>query len=112
MKIKLLLDEDVHLALADSLHRRGYDVVHIQEMKRKGKSDAEQLAMAVFQKRCLFSFNVKNFVILHNQYVNEKREHWGIFASKQIPVGEALRKLLYKLGNTSHEAMKNQLKFL
>ena len=59
MKIKLLIDEDVHLMLADAIRKRGYDVVHVQEIDRKGLSDADQLRLAVSHKRCLFSFNVK-----------------------------------------------------
>ena len=34
MKIKLLLDEDVHSGLALALRKRGYDVVHAQELDR------------------------------------------------------------------------------
>jgi len=112
MKIKLLIDEDVHLMLADALRKRGYDVVHVQEIDRKGLSDADQLRLAVSHKRCLFSFNVKDFVILHNQYVIENREHWGIFVSKQLPVAESLHKILYKLGTFSQETVKNRLEFL
>ncbi|MBI2559710.1 MAG: DUF5615 family PIN-like protein, partial [Planctomycetes bacterium] len=43
MKIKLFLDEDVPLAVALALRKRGYDVVHVQELGRKGKPDSEQL---------------------------------------------------------------------
>ena len=42
MKIKLLWDEDVHLSVAIASRKRGYDVVHVQEVERKGKTDAEQ----------------------------------------------------------------------
>jgi len=38
MKIKLLLDEDVHTALAAALRKRGFDAVHVSELNRKGKS--------------------------------------------------------------------------
>jgi hypothetical protein len=30
--IKLLLDEDVHLALAGALRKRGYDALHVREV--------------------------------------------------------------------------------
>ena len=43
MKIKLLLDEDVQVAVAHALRQRGYDVYHAQELSRKGNSDDEQL---------------------------------------------------------------------
>ena len=40
-KIKLLLDEDVHSALSSIIQKRGFDVVHVQEEKGKGRSDLE-----------------------------------------------------------------------
>jgi len=64
MKIKLFLDEDVHTALAAALRKRGFDAVHVSELSRKGKSDDEQLRYAAEQERCLFSFNVRDFVML------------------------------------------------
>ena len=41
--IKLLVDEDVHLALADALRRRGHDAVHVREVDRLGLDDESQL---------------------------------------------------------------------
>jgi len=60
----------ISLALAVALRKRGYDVVHVQELDRKGRTDPEQLEYAVENGRCLMSFNVKDFVILHNEYGN------------------------------------------
>ena len=112
MNVKLLLDEDVHASLAETLRKRGYDAVHSQELERKGLSDAEQLEYAALQERCFVSFNVKDFVLLHNVYVAEEKEHWGILVSKQRPVGEVLRRLLALLQPFSGEEMKNRLEFL
>ena len=42
MKIELFLDEDVHLAVALTLRRRGYDVVHVQELNLRGKTDSNR----------------------------------------------------------------------
>ena len=72
MKVKLFLDEDVHVALAIALRKRGYDVIQAQELQGKGKSDDEQLSYAIKGKRCLFSFNVKDFVLLHNKYAQNR----------------------------------------
>jgi len=66
MKIGLFLDEDLHSGLAHALRKRGYDAIHTQELDRKGLSDSNQLLFAIQQERCLFTFNVKDFVILHN----------------------------------------------
>lgn len=41
MKIRLFLDEDVHAGLAPALRRRGYDVVHAQELELKGRTDQD-----------------------------------------------------------------------
>ena len=112
MKIKLLLDEDVHLAVALALRKRGYDVVHVQEFNRKCKSDSEQLRYAVKNERCLYSFNVKDFVLLHNKYIQNDQAHFGIIVSKQLSVGETIRKLLRVLQLFSHESIKNQIEFL
>jgi len=112
MKIKLLLDEDVHLPVALALRKRGYDVVHVQELGRKGKSDSEQLSYAAQNQRCLVSFNVKDFVLLHNKYLQNKQGHSGIMVSKQLPVGETIHKLLRVLQLFSHKSIKGQIEFL
>jgi predicted nuclease of predicted toxin-antitoxin system len=93
VKIRQLLDEDVHLSVASALRKRGFNVLHLQEVARKGKTDAEQLQYAVEQKRCLFSFNVKDFVIQHNECIRSGKEHFGIIVSKQLPPGESIRKI-------------------
>ena len=112
MKIELFLDEDIHSGLAHALRKRGYDAIHAQELDRKGRSDSDQILFAIQQERCLFTFNVKDFVILHNQYANSQQEHWGIIVSKQLPFRETMSRLLHLLQRTAKETMKNYLEFL
>ncbi|MBM4293447.1 MAG: hypothetical protein FJ126_00885 [Deltaproteobacteria bacterium] len=112
MKIRLFLDEDVHAALAHALRRRGYDVIHAQELELKGRSDQEQLALAVSQERCLFSFNVRDFVLLHNRWVRTQRDHWGIVVAKQVSFRETMQRLLRFLQHSDKEDMRNSLEFL
>jgi len=112
MKIELFLDEDVHSELALALRKRGYDAIHAQELERKGRSDSDQLEFAIQQERCLFTFNVKDFVILHNQHVKSQKEHWGIIVPKQFPFRDTMSKLLRLLRHTAKETMKNHLEFL
>ncbi len=111
-KVKLLLDEDVHLDLASALRKRGYEAVHIQELSRKGRSDREQIEYAVDQESCIFTFNVKDFVLLHNDYAIAEKEHFGVIVSPQLAIGEALRRLLALLQRSSCESMRNMLEFL
>ena len=68
MKLRLFLDEDVHAALAAALRTQ--------------------------ENRCLVTFNVGDFVRLHNRWMDEGREHAGVIVSKQLPVCEMLRRLL------------------
>ena len=112
MKLKLFLDEDIHAGLAHALRQRGFDVVHAQDLERKGRSDNEQLAFAVREKRCLVSFNVRDFVLLHNLYAEQNKTHWGIVVSRQLPIGETLKRLLKKVGLATQEDFKNRIDFL
>jgi len=102
-KVKLLLDEDVQLDLALALRKRGYEAIHVQELGRKGRSDREQIEYAVEQSVCMFTFN---------DYVISEKEHFGIIVSPQLPIGEALRRLLALLQRSSYESIKNVLEFL
>jgi len=112
MKLRLLLDEDVHLPLATALRKRGYDVVHVGELARLGRSDADQLVFADREARCLVTFNVGDFVQLHNRWLEAGDEHAGIIVSKQLPIGESLRLLLVLLQNEDAASMRRQLRFL
>lgn len=107
-----MLDEDVQLALAGALRKRGYDVLHIQELERKSLSDREQLRYAAKEKRCFFTYNVKDFVLLHNEYLKNNEAHYGIWVSKQAPIGISLKKILGLLLIQSKEDNRNKLQFL
>lgn len=55
--ISLLLDEDVRPLIAEILRERGYDVIHVFEFDRGGRSDSEQLGFAVTEKRAILTHN-------------------------------------------------------
>ena len=106
------MDEDVHAVLSSILQKRGFNVTHAQELARKGISDSEQLEYAFNQKRCLFTFNAKDYVQLHNKYVEDNLEHYGIIVSKQLPIGETLKRILTIIHKYSQGSIKNRLLFL
>lgn len=64
----LLIDEDVRVLLAEILRQRGYDVVHVLEVGRGGKSDPEQLAYAVDQGRAILTHNIRDLLLLAQSY--------------------------------------------
>jgi hypothetical protein len=112
MKLRLFLDEDVHAALAAALRKRGHDAVLALEEKRLGLSDESQLNFATQENRCLVTFNVGDFVRLHNRWIDAGHEHAGIIVSKQLPVGEMLRRLLVLLQKENADSMRGQVRFL
>lgn len=112
MTPRLLLDEDVQAGLAEALRRRGLDAVHLQELENKGLADAAVLALAAEQGRCLISYNVRDFVLLHNAYAAEGRPHPGILLGAQRPMGQLLRALLRHLQGHSAADLANRVGFL
>lgn len=112
MKPKLYLDEDVHADLAVALRKRGFDVVYTQEIDKKGNDDIEQLDYAVKEERCILSYNVRDFVLLHNYFIKNNLSHFGIILSRQKPIKETLSDVLKLLQNSSQEKLKNKVLFL
>ena len=110
--IKLYLDEDVHKKAAYALRAKGFDVLSASEANKKGLTDVEQLEYSVSQKRAFFTFNIRDFIILHKQYIAEKKEHFGIIVSPQIDIKTLVKKLSIKLMTIKPEEIYNQLFWL
>jgi predicted nuclease of predicted toxin-antitoxin system len=111
-KPRLYLNEDIHADLAVALRKRGFDVVHTQEIDMKGSADIEQMAWAVQEQCCLFSHNIRDFVLLHNYFMKNNLSHFGIIVSGQKPIKKTLSNILNLLQNSSQEKLKNQVIFL
>lgn len=111
--IKLYLDEDaISRALIRALRARGVDVLTAQEAKLIGVSDDEQLAYATAQERAIFTFNTRDYAVLHAEYISQQQTHAGIIVSDQIQVGLLVRRLLKLLDAKPAEEMQNWLEFL
>ena len=110
--VKVLIDEDTHLALAAALRQRGHDAIHVREAGRLGLNDEDQLGFAAEEGRCFLTCNVGEFVEWHRTYMNAEREHSGIIVSAQKPIGRLLRERLAFLQTHSAEGARNQLFFL
>ena len=86
--IRLYLDEDtINRALLGGLRARNVDVLTAQEASRIGMSDEAQLAFATAEQRTIFTFNTRDFVQLHGEWVEKAQEHSGIVISDQLQVG-------------------------
>ncbi len=110
--IKLFLDEDVFPELAIILRKIGYDAVSTVELKRKGKTDLEQMEFAISEKRAILTFNIKDFILIHNKYISVGKIHYGIIVSSQKSFKEILKRLLKLLNHCKAEFLINNVEFL
>ena len=112
-RIRLYLDEDtINRALIAGLRARNVDVLTAQEAGRIGASDETQLAFAASEQRTIFTFNTRDFVQLHREWLEKGHEHSGIVVSDQLQVGLVLRRFLKLLDARNSVDMRNWLEFL
>jgi hypothetical protein len=76
--VKFYLDEDLAPAIATSLRKRRIDTVSAHDVGQIGLTDAEQLAFAAGQGRCLVSANARDFRRLGRDAIEQGRSHAGI----------------------------------
>ncbi len=110
--ISLYLDEDVRVLLAEVLRSRGYKVSHVLEIGKTGKSDSDQLSYAVNHKMAILTHNISDYMKLSKSYSLERKKHFGIIVSEQIPFGELLKRSLKFLSSNSSESIKNRVIWL
>lgn len=98
--------------VARALRERGYDAISTPEAGNLGQTDPEQLRYAISQQRSILTFNVRDFVILHDEYLQKNAEHWGIIVSKRLPIGEIVKRMLHMMNSVTADEMWNRLEFL
>jgi len=115
MKIRLYLDEDtMDKDLAHALRIRGVDVVTAFDIGMIRRADSDHLAVATQQERSLYSFNVRDYQLLHTQCLAATNHHAGIILAQQqkYSIGEQMRRLLKLIAERSAEEMADTLAFL
>lgn len=110
--LKLYLNENLSPRLAAQLRRNGFDVVASQEVGMRSRSDPEQMAFACSQQRAILTYNIRDFVKLHREYVANEQEHWGIIISRRLSFGLLIHHLIPLFNSISAEELKNQLRWL
>ena len=108
----LYLDEDVRVLLAEVLRNRGYSATHVFEAGRCGKSDEEQLAYAAKNKMAILTHNVKDFIVLSKKYNVQRKRHYGIIVTSQLPFNELLKRALRLLSTYSSDTLINKVIWL
>lgn len=105
--VSLYLDEDVRVLLAEVLRSRGYSATHAIEVGRCGKSDEEQLAYAARHRMAILTHNVRDFTVLDKSHRSQKKDHFGIILSSQVPFPELLKRVLKLLSTKRYDEIKN-----
>jgi len=75
---KLLLDENIHLAVAEGMRRLKFDVLHAREVNLLKATDEEIMDVAVDHKRILVTRDIRDFGKLAQLYSNIGRHFPGI----------------------------------
>ena len=78
------------------------------------RRDEDHLNYATAQGRVLYTFNVKDFYLLHAAFQVSNRPHAGIVLARQqrYSIGLQVRRMLRLIAGTSAEEMKNRVEFL
>ena len=73
-----LLDENIHLAVAEGLRRLEFDALHAREANLLMATDEEIMEVAIDKKRILVTRDVSDFGQLARLYINIGRSFPGI----------------------------------
>ena len=109
-KPKLHLDADTsRVSLMRVLIERGHDVTRTpNEWMALDATDDQQLLGATAQGRCIFTFNIRDFMALAKRYPH----HSGIILSAQKPLPELVKSLDRLLSETEEKDWPGQVRWL
>ena len=110
--IELYLDEDVHVVIADLLQGRGFVATTARDEELLEKSDEEQLAYAVGQRKTLLTHNRHDFEALAREYASTGKTHYGIILAVRYPPYEIVRRLMRFLNHVTADEMQNQVRYI
>jgi predicted nuclease of predicted toxin-antitoxin system len=112
MSIRLYLDENVQQAVTLALRSRGVDVLHVDDVGRKGFDDPSQMAFAAEENRAIFTYNKRDFIPLHAFYLSERREHGGLIVANVDSVSIIINKLTTFLQSRTASDIQNELWYI
>jgi predicted nuclease of predicted toxin-antitoxin system len=110
--LRLYLDEDVQVFIADALRLRGYEATTTRDQGRLGADDIDQLTFIQQHSYTLLTYNVNDFPRLHYQWLAARKHHPGIIIASRENPSQNIRALLNLLALVSAEEMADQLEYL
>ena len=107
-QIRFYLDEHIHSAVAEGLRRRGVDVLTVQEARKTGLSDREQLTLALTAQRVIVTMD-SDFLVL----ASEGLSHAGVaYANPGKSIGELIRAIVLLHDVLTPTDMTNHVEYL
>lgn len=110
--IRLYLDEDVNVLIADLLKARGFDALTARDAGQLNVSDVGQLAYAVSQARTLVTHNRSDFEALIQDYFTFERIHYGVILAVRRPPQQITQRLLAILNQVTADEIQNQVRYI
>jgi predicted nuclease of predicted toxin-antitoxin system len=110
--IRLYLDEDVNILIAELLRARGFDAITTRDAGQLNATDAEQFAFAISQARTLITHNRTDFEELVQAYFDSAQSHYGVIFAVRRPPQEITRRLLVILNQVTADEMQNQVRYI
>ena len=107
--VRFYLDENVQIAVADQLRRRGIEVVTALSLEQLGDEDINHLARATAMGYCLCTHDTDYY-----QLAGLNIEHYGIVIGQpeKHTIGDWVKGLTLVHGVYSAEEMRNRVEFL
>ena len=110
--IRLYLDEDVDVLVAELVRAHGFDATTTQDAGQSGNSDPAQLAYAVSQHRTIVTHNRGDFGRLAGEYASRGETHYGIILAVRSSPFELRRRLLLILNQVTADEMQDHVRYI
>jgi uncharacterized protein with PIN domain len=111
--VRLYLDEDVSVFVAQLLRPHGFDVLTTRDAYNLGYTDTAQLSFAASTHRAILTHNRCDYELLHEAALREPRSHSGILiANRRASDFELARRIMLVLDTFTADELTNQLIYL
>lgn len=76
------------------------------------RTDSEQLAYAVEDKKAILTHNRNHYLALANEYYASGRDHYGIIIARRRAPQEIVRLLVTILDRVTADEFRNQVRYI
>lgn len=107
--MRLYLDHDIDISLAERLRGRGHDVLTTREAGNTEAADEFQLGFATTEGRVFLTHNRRDFRRLHRLWTEAGHTHYGIIISARLALPELERRPLRLFSTHTSQELQGHL---